>query len=181
MPYITWLTLSYIVICFYFLLMILLYIFLILVWCMSSRFFLTTANFSIPALSLKIKCNVLHVQNGDIKEASSVFWSGGITRPQENCRTDWGKDLYCRHQSGIRLMLGSIIWIFSRHEYTHAYVCGFMLVHVCVVCPHFLTGHSVKVLIFLLILLTSVLFIVTKVLFKYKGSVQNANNESIHK
>jgi len=171
MPYITWLTLGYIVICFYFLLMILLYIFLILVWCMSSRFFLTTANFSIPALSLKIKCNVLHVQNGDIKEASSVFWSGGITRTQENCRTVWGKDLYCRHQSGIRLMLGSIIWILSRHEYTH----------VCVVCPHFLTGHSVEVLIFSLILLTSVLFIVTKVLFKYKVSVQNANNESIHK
>ena len=120
MPYITWPTLGYIIICFYFFLMIPLYTFLILVWCMSSRFFLTTANFSIPALSLKIKCNVLHVQNGDIKEASSVFWSRGITRTQENCRTVWGKDLYCRHQSGIRLMLGSIISIFSRHEYTHA-------------------------------------------------------------
>jgi len=47
---------------------------------MSSRFFLTAANFSIPALSLKIKCNVLHVQNRDIKEASSVFCSRGITR-----------------------------------------------------------------------------------------------------
>jgi len=56
-----------------------------------------------------------------------------------------------------------------------------MHVHVCVVCPHFLTGHSVEVLIFPLILLTSVLFRVTKVLFKYKGSVQKANNESIHK
>jgi len=87
MPYITLLTLGYIIICFYFLLMIMLYTFLILVWCMSSQFFLTTANFSIPALSLKTKCNVLHVQNGDIKEASSVFWSGGITRTQENCRT----------------------------------------------------------------------------------------------
>ena len=53
--------------------------------------------------------------------------------------------------------------------------------HVCVVCPHFLTGHSVEVLIFSLILLTSVLFRVIKVLFKYKGSVQIANNESIHK
>ena len=120
MPYITWPTLGYIIICFYFFLMIPLYTFLILVWCMSSRFFLTAANFSIPALSLKIKCNVLNVQNGDIKEASSVFWSRGITRTQENCRTVWGKDLYCRHQSGIRLMLGSMISIFSRHEYTHA-------------------------------------------------------------
>jgi tRNA(Phe) wybutosine-synthesizing methylase Tyw3 len=47
---------------------------------MSSQFFLTAANFSIPALSLKFKCNVLHVQTSDIKEASSVFWSRGITR-----------------------------------------------------------------------------------------------------
>ena len=115
MPYITWPTLGYIIICFYFLPMIPLYTFLILVCCMSSQFFLTAANFSIPALSLKIKCNVFHVQNGDIKDVSSVFWSGGITRTQENCRTVWGKDLYCRHQSGIRLMLGSIISIFSRH------------------------------------------------------------------
>ena len=60
--------------------MIPLHTFLILVWCMSSRFFLTTANFFIPALSLKIKCNVLHGQNRDIKDASSVFWSRGITR-----------------------------------------------------------------------------------------------------
>jgi len=120
MPYITWPTLGYIIICSYFLPMIPLYAFLILVWCMSSQFFLTAANFSIPALSLKIKCNVLHVQNRDIKEASSVFWWRGITRTQENCCTVWGKDLYCRHQSGIRLMLGSIILIFSRHEYTHA-------------------------------------------------------------
>ena len=50
----------------------------------------------------------------------------------------------------------------------------------CVVCPHFLTGHFVKVHIISLILLTSVSFRVTKVLFKNKGSVQNANNESMH-
>jgi hypothetical protein len=56
-----------------------------------------------------------------------------------------------------------------------------MHVHVCVVCPHFLTSHSVEVHIFSLVLFTSVLFRVTKVIFKYKGSVQNANNESIHK
>jgi hypothetical protein len=55
------------------------------------------------------------VQNGDIKEASSVFWPGGITRTQENCHTAWGKDLYYRHQSGICLMRGSII-------VTHAFV-----------------------------------------------------------
>ena len=120
MPYITWPTLGYIISCFYFLLMIPLNTFLILVWCVSSWLFLTAANFSIPTLSLKIKRNVLHVQNGDIKEASSVFWSRGITRTQENCCTVWGKGLYCRHQSGIRLMLGSIISIFSRHEYKHA-------------------------------------------------------------
>jgi hypothetical protein len=138
MPYITWLTLGYIIVCFYFLLMILLYTFLILVWCVSSWFFLTAANFSMPALSLKIKCNVLHVQNGDIKEASSVFWSRGITRTQENCCTVWGKDLYCLHQSGIQLMLGSVISIFSRHEYTHAQVWIYAGTRVCSVStlPH---------------------------------------------
>jgi hypothetical protein len=30
-----------------------------------------------------MKRDDLHVQNGDIKEASSVFWSGEITRTQE--------------------------------------------------------------------------------------------------
>ena len=30
-----------------------------------------------------MKRNDLHMQNGDIKKASSVFWSGGITRTQE--------------------------------------------------------------------------------------------------
>jgi len=68
------------------------------VWVHGSFSLLLT----IPALSLKIKCNVLHVHNRDIKEASSIFWSRGITRTQENCCTVWGKDLYCRHQSGIR-------------------------------------------------------------------------------
>jgi hypothetical protein len=46
---------------------------------------LACCYYSILAWSLKMKCNDLHVQNGDIKEASSVFWSGGITRTQENC------------------------------------------------------------------------------------------------
>ena len=105
MPYITWPTLGYIINCFYFLLMILLGAFLILVWCMSSGFFLAVDNFSILAWSLKIKWNALHVQNGYIKETSSIFWWRGITRTQENCCTVWGKDLYCRHQSGIWLML----------------------------------------------------------------------------
>jgi hypothetical protein len=50
---------------------------------MSSGFLLAAANFSILAWSLKMKRNDLHVQNGDIEEASSVFWSGGITRTQE--------------------------------------------------------------------------------------------------
>ena len=40
MQYITWPTLGYIIICFYFLPMIPLYTFLILVWCMSSQFIL---------------------------------------------------------------------------------------------------------------------------------------------
>jgi hypothetical protein len=51
------------------------------------------------------------MQNGDIKKAYSVFWSGGITRTQEICHTFWGKDLYYRYQSGICLMWGSIITI----------------------------------------------------------------------
>jgi hypothetical protein len=68
------------------------------------------------------------MQNGDIKETSSVFWLGGITRTQEICHTFWGKDLYHRYQSGICLMRGSIITILSRHEYTNA----FMLVQMCV-------------------------------------------------
>jgi len=50
---------------------------------MSSGFLFVAANFYILAWSLKIKCNDLHVQNGDIKDASSVFWSRGITRTQE--------------------------------------------------------------------------------------------------
>jgi hypothetical protein len=50
---------------------------------MSSGFLLAAANFSILAWSLKMKRNDLHVQNGDIEEASSVFWSGGITRTKE--------------------------------------------------------------------------------------------------
>jgi len=40
---------------------------------MSSGFLLAAANFSILAWSLKMKRNDLHVQNGDIKEGSSVF------------------------------------------------------------------------------------------------------------
>ena len=44
-------------------------------------------NFSILAWSLKMKRDDLHMQNGDIKEASSIFWLGGITRTQEICRT----------------------------------------------------------------------------------------------
>jgi hypothetical protein len=43
---------------------------------MSSGFLLAAANFSILAWSLKMKRNDLHVQNGDIKEAFSIFWSG---------------------------------------------------------------------------------------------------------
>jgi hypothetical protein len=39
--------------------------------------------FSIFAWSLKMKRDDLHMQNGDIKEAFSVFWSGEITRTQE--------------------------------------------------------------------------------------------------
>jgi hypothetical protein len=54
-----------------------------MVWFLSSGFLLIAANFSILAWSLKMKRNDLHMQNGDIKEASSVFWSGGITRTQE--------------------------------------------------------------------------------------------------
>jgi hypothetical protein len=72
------------------------------------------------------------VQNGDIKEASSVFWSRGITRTQENCHTAWGKDLYYRHQSGIGLIRGSIITILSGHEYTHE----FMHIQMCVYCAY---------------------------------------------
>jgi hypothetical protein len=53
--------------------------------------------------------------NGDIKEASSVFWSGGITRTQEIFHMFWGKDLYYHYQSGICLMWGLIITILSRH------------------------------------------------------------------
>jgi hypothetical protein len=68
------------------------------------------------------------MQNGEIKEASSVFWSGEITRTQEIDHTFWGKDLYYRYQSGIYLKRGSIIKILSRHEYTHT----FMLVQMCV-------------------------------------------------
>jgi hypothetical protein len=68
------------------------------------------------------------MQNGDIKEASSIFWLGGITRTQEICRTFWEKDLYHRYQSGICLIWGSIITILSRHEYTQV----FMLVQMCV-------------------------------------------------
>jgi hypothetical protein len=55
------------------------------------------------------------MQNGDIKEASSVFWSGGITRTQEIFHMFWGKDLYYHYQSGICLMWGLIITILSRH------------------------------------------------------------------
>ena len=103
-------------------------------WCgfRVQGFLLAATNFSILAWSLKMKRNDFHVQNGDIKEASSVFWSGGITRTQENCYTAWGKDLYYRHQSGICLMRGSIITIISRHEYTHA----FMHVQMCVYCAY---------------------------------------------
>jgi hypothetical protein len=54
---------------------------------MSSGFLLAATSFSILAWSLKMKRNDFHVQNGDIKEASFVFWSGGITRTQENCHT----------------------------------------------------------------------------------------------
>jgi hypothetical protein len=54
---------------------------------MSSGFLIATTSFSKLAWSLKMKRNDLHVQNGDIKEASSVFWSRGITRTQENCHT----------------------------------------------------------------------------------------------
>jgi hypothetical protein len=39
--------------------------------------------FSIFAWSLKMKRDDLHMQNEDIKEASSVFWSREITRTQE--------------------------------------------------------------------------------------------------
>jgi hypothetical protein len=46
---------------------------MILVWFMSSGFLLAATNFSILAWSLKMKRNDLQVQNGDIKEASSVF------------------------------------------------------------------------------------------------------------
>jgi len=53
---------------------------------MNSGYLLVAANFSILAWSLKMKRNDLHVQNGDIKEASFVFWSGGITT-QEICHT----------------------------------------------------------------------------------------------
>jgi hypothetical protein len=54
---------------------------------MSSGFLLSASNFSILAWSFKMKRNDFHVQNGDIKEASSIFWSGGIRRTQENCHT----------------------------------------------------------------------------------------------
>jgi hypothetical protein len=54
---------------------------------MSLGLLLASTNFFILAWSLKMKRNDLHVQNGDIKEASSVFWSGGITRTQEICHT----------------------------------------------------------------------------------------------
>jgi hypothetical protein len=51
---------------------------------MSSGFLLDRCcYFSIFAWSLKMKRDDLHMQNGDIKEASSVFWSGEITRTQE--------------------------------------------------------------------------------------------------
>jgi len=137
---------------------------------MSSGFLLAAANFSILAWSLKKKRNDLHVQNGDIKEASSIFCSGGITRTQEICHTFWGKDLYYRHQSGICLMRGLIITIFFRHEYTHdlcMYKCAFSVPTL----PHrsFCMQGWLGVHMFLLILLTSVLFRVTK--FKYKESV----------
>ena len=59
---------------------------------MNSGFLLAAANFSILAWSLKMKRNDLHVQNGDNKEASFVFWSGGITRTQEICHMFSGKD-----------------------------------------------------------------------------------------
>jgi hypothetical protein len=54
---------------------------------MSSECLLAATSFSILAWSLKMKRNDLHVQNGDIKEASSVFWSEGLQRTQENCHT----------------------------------------------------------------------------------------------
>ena len=54
-----------------------------MVWFLSSGFLLIAANFSILAWSLKMKRNDLHMVNGDIKEISSVFWSGEITRTQE--------------------------------------------------------------------------------------------------
>jgi hypothetical protein len=125
------------------------------------------------------------VQNGDIKEASSVFWSEGLQRTQENCHTAWGKDLYYHHQSSICLMRGLIITIFSRHDYTHTFVHTHLCMYKCVctvpTLPHrsFCMQGWLGVRIFLLILLTSVLFRVTK--FTYRGSVQKANSESIHK
>jgi hypothetical protein len=54
---------------------------------MNLMSLLAAANFSILAWSIKMKRNDLHVQNGEIKEASFVFWSGGITRTQEICHT----------------------------------------------------------------------------------------------
>jgi len=93
--------------------------FFILVWFMSWGFFLAASNFSILVWSLKIKCKVLHVQHGDIKKTSSIFWSRGITRTQENSRTVWGKDLYCCNKSGTFLMLGYLISTLARLEYTH--------------------------------------------------------------
>ena len=64
-----YLTLACVIICFYFLLMI-----------------PHISDIGV-AWSLKMKRIDLHVQNGDLKEASSVFWSSGITRTQENCHT----------------------------------------------------------------------------------------------
>jgi hypothetical protein len=45
--------------------------------------------FSIFAWSLKMKRDDLHMQDGDIKETSSVFWSGEITRTQEIYKRIW--------------------------------------------------------------------------------------------
>jgi len=109
MSYLTWPTLAYLVICFYFLLMIPHISDIGVVY--EFKVFALCCYFSILAWSLKMKRDDLHMQNGDIKKAYSVFWSGGITRTQEICHTFWGKDLYYRYQSGICLMWGSIITI----------------------------------------------------------------------
>ena len=114
MSYITWPTLAYLIICFYFLLMIphIFYIGVVYEFRVLSRY----CNFSILAWSLKMKRDDLHMQNGlpELKKFSVRF--------EEKIYTT------ATYQSGICLMRGSIITILSRHEYTHA----FMLVQMCV-------------------------------------------------